>query len=138
MAHIGVFILIIAGYLTITGMAIFHLLTLFRKNRSLMQNAETSIFLSVVIISVISLTPIKEYFLSFGKEIIFYSIIANYILLIASSIWIIKKKSEFFPNQNKSLKKKNVVAIIIYTLILLTYLFFTCSGLKTGWQAIMN
>jgi hypothetical protein len=131
-------ILAIAGLMITTGLISFHLITIFGQSKNLLVHIGISILLSILIIGIGSILPLKSIVDSPEKHYIFYSIIVNYILMVWFLFHVIKRKVEYFPKQNHSLKKTNVLAVVLYSITLVIYLLFSFYGLLVGWQVITS
>ncbi len=137
MALLVIAILAIAGLTTTIGLLIFHILALISKKCELLPKVAVSALAAFVIVINISLLHTSALDNLF-KHFIFYSILTNYILTVAFLRKIYREKDEYFPLNDRLRKRSNVLALVLYGLVSIIFLYFSVHGLYVGWQEIMS
>jgi hypothetical protein len=107
-------VLAICGLFVTTGLLWFYLLILIRKEKQLLFTIGVSILGSVSTLIVGSYLPLKSIISQPEKHYMFYSILANYILILWFLVYLKKNKTTYFPANDSALKKSNKIALIIY------------------------
>ena len=130
--------LAISGLLSTFGLLTFHLLSIFSKHFFVLKNIMISIICGIVALVILLNSPVPSSF-QIEKKLIFFTIILNIFLFVILIIKLIRKKKAYIPDDNMSLKKRNILGLTMYIFTMTIYLFFSFSyGLKIGWEAIIK